>query len=93
VGYIEDILHSKHLEATPEVVAYVVGATIEPKTSLSHKVDEGGHVHLAHYDQLVRTANARLFRLRTLVSERYDVADAPSLQRYLHANERTLFEG
>jgi hypothetical protein len=93
VGYIEDILHLKHLEATPVVVAFVVGDTIEPKTSLSHKVDEGGHVHLAHYDQLVRTANARLFRLRTLVSERYDVADAPSLQRYLHANERTLFEG
>ena len=91
LGYVEAVRNSPHLENAPDVEAWVVGAKRDPKVSSPLRVD-GGIVRLATYNQLVRSASARLFRLRSHVTERYDVRGV-SLQLQLHAEEPDLFEG
>lgn len=73
-GYIEDLLASGHITGTPYVHAFVVGHELDPQTTTVRKVGESpekGRVEGQTFAQLVATANARLFRLREQLEERY----------------------
>lgn len=73
-GYIEDLLNSGHLTGSPYIHAFVVGHELDPQTTSVRKVGdspERGRVEAQTFAQLVATANARLFRLRDQVEDRY----------------------
>ena len=72
-GYIEDLLHCGLLDGPPRIFSFVVGHTVADKLTRVRKVGdpEVGRIEAVTYQQLVRTANARLFRLRDVVQERY----------------------
>jgi hypothetical protein len=72
-GYIEDLLHCGLLDGPPKIVSFVVGHLISDKLSRVRKVGEHdeGRIEAVTYQQLVRTANARLFSIRDAVEERY----------------------
>ena len=75
-GYVQDFMCSGALDGTPLFRAFVVGHKIAPKTSREKEIrEEGvlrGRVIGTTCGQLVRTANARLFRLRERIPARYD---------------------
>jgi hypothetical protein len=75
-GYVEDLLNSGHLTGTPFVHAFVVGHELDPQTTNVRKVGESperGRIEAQTFAQLVSTANARLFRIRDQVEDRYPV--------------------
>jgi len=76
-GYIEDLLNSGHLTGSPFIHAFVVGHELDPKTTTVRKVGdapEQGRVEGQTFAQLVATANARLFRIREQIEDRYPPA-------------------
>jgi hypothetical protein len=86
-GYIEDLLNSGHLTGAPYIHAFVVGHQLEKKTTTVRKVGERpeqGRVEAQTFAQLVSTANARLFRLREQVEDRYPAGSDGVLN---HLNE------
>lgn len=73
-GYVEDILNSGHLDGPPLIDAFVVGHRVEPgtaKRSVSLNGHTLGNIEAVSYTHLVDTANARLFRLREQLEDRY----------------------
>ena len=81
VDYVEDLLHSGHIEGTPFVMAYVVGHRISDKITTTRGIGENstsGKVQAVAFGQLVRTAEARLFKLRDKLHERYE--DVPGTE-------------
>ncbi len=86
-GYVEDLLQCGHLDGTPYVHAFVVGHEINPKVTSVKKIGESpefGRVEVCTFDQLVRTAEARLFDLKKQLKERYDdMGNDDVLQRVL----------
>jgi hypothetical protein len=72
-GYVQDILTCGLLDGDPYVYAFVVGHRVDEKTLRVKKVGEPerGRIEAHSFSQLVRTANARLFRIRDRVEERY----------------------
>lgn len=82
-GYIQDIHGTGLLQDAPFINAFVVGHTISPKTADMQEISLGdrriGLVRACTYGKLVQTANARLFRLRPKVQERYDGLVGPTL--------------
>jgi hypothetical protein len=73
-GYVEDLLHSGHLTGTPFIHAFVVGHQLDPLTTTVRKVGDSpeyGRVEGQTFAQMVATANARLFRIRDQVEDRY----------------------
>lgn len=71
-NYVEDLLNCGLLDGIPIIKAYVVGHSLDDKTSHSRKIDQNGFVNAATYGQLVRTAEKRLFKLREKLADRYD---------------------
>lgn len=73
-AYVEDILACGHLDGGPFVEAFVVGHRVQPglqpKRTLGDRQDQAV-VNAVTYEQLVRTANARMFRLRDQLASRY----------------------
>jgi hypothetical protein len=91
-GYIEDLLNCGHLTGTPYIHAFVVGHERDPKTTTTRKIGESGEMGRvdAHtFADLVTTANARLFRIRDQVEDRYPPS-ADQLLAYFEANPRQL---
>ncbi|MBE0599372.1 MAG: ATP-binding protein [Desulfuromonadales bacterium] len=81
IAYVEDMLHSGHIEGAPFVMAYVVGDRISDRTSPTRGIGENpilGKVQAMPFGQLVRTAEARLFKLREKLHDRYD--DVPGTE-------------
>lgn len=70
-GYIEDIHGTGLVDGTPPITAFVVGYTIKEKTISRREYSTSGTVHAATFGGLVRTANARLFKLRDQVQARF----------------------
>jgi hypothetical protein len=72
-NYIDDLLHCGLLDGPPRIFAFVVGHSINDKVSRVRKVGDHdiGRIEAVTYQQLVRTADARLFRIRSAVTERY----------------------
>jgi len=79
-SYVEDIWHTGVGSSRPFIKAFVVGDTIDRFASKYQAVgnnenDKFGEVKAITFDEMVRTAQARLFNLRDKVFLRYDSLD------------------
>ncbi|MDC3189210.1 ATP-binding protein [Pseudoalteromonas elyakovii] len=75
--YVEDIWHAGVDSSQPYIKAYVVGDSICPKASKFQKIgasesQQFGEVHAITFNELVRTAEARLFLLKENIENRYE---------------------
>ncbi len=82
-GYVEDLLRS-NIGKDCQITAYVVGDSIDDNLTSSTKVGDQGVIYITTYDQLVDTAERRMFGLRGLIASRYD--DVPGMALYAQAN-------
>jgi hypothetical protein len=84
-NYVQDIAYSGVLSERPFVNAFVVGHEIKSKTSTTKNVSdenaEIGKVVAVTFSSLIATAEARLFRLRNKLRERYDLYPTEDLQK------------
>lgn len=71
-GYVESIYKGNKLNAKPYIKAFVIGDSVDAFTSHHKKLDEFGEVIAYTYDQLVRTAEKRLFNLKRKLEEHYN---------------------
>lgn len=75
-GYVESIYKGNKLNSKPRIKAYVIGDSVDPSTS-NHKTQEDfGEVFAYTYDQLVKTAEKRLFNLKAKLEEHYSQFDS-----------------
>ena len=78
-GYVED-LHSSSIGRDCQITAYVVGDTIADNVSIFQNIEHYGNIYVTTYNQLVDTAERRMFGLRQLIAARYD--DIPGMELY-----------
>lgn len=77
-NYVEDIF-SSNLGANCEIIAFVVGDSVDSNVSKKTDVCDGhGHIFTTNYDQLIDTAERRMFNLRQKLATRYD--DIPGME-------------
>lgn len=83
-GYVEDLL-SSNLGVDCQITAYVVGDSIADNLTPLTKIGEGGRgtLYVTTFDQLVDTAERRIFGLRQKIAARYD--DVPGMELYAQA--------
>lgn len=81
-GYVEDLLNS-NLGNECQITAFVVGDSIADNLEQATKIGERGNVFVTTYDQLVDTAEFRMFGLRKVIASRYD--DVPGMTLYAQA--------
>ena len=83
-GYVEDLLNS-NLGVDCQITAYVVGDSIADNLTSPTKIGENGRATLfvTTFDQLVDTAERRMFGLRQKIASRYD--DVPGMDLYAQA--------
>ncbi|OEU70615.1 MAG: hypothetical protein BA864_00620 [Desulfuromonadales bacterium C00003093] len=93
-GYVEDLLNCGHLDGPPFIKAFVVGHRVSDKITPSRSIGENpvrGKVQATHFGQLVRTAEARLFKLREKLQERYDdIPGSELLDKVLGESQQPL---
>lgn len=84
-GYIEDILSCGLLDGAPHVVSFVLGHSLSPGLLAHRKVGDPvqGTIQAMTFGHLIRLANARLFRVRDHVEDRYPEQGA-ALVEWLH---------
>ena len=80
MGYVEDFINCGNLIGNPSIDPYVIGKEFSKKVELTIKVGDRGKVSVCIFDQLVDTAEKRLFGLRNKLSERYD--DIPGMELF-----------
>lgn len=78
-GYVEDLLKS-NLGVDCQITAYVVGDSIADNVGFSTTIEDRGMLYVTTYDQLVDTAERRMFGLRQKIASRYD--DVPGMELY-----------
>lgn len=71
-GYVESIYKGNKLNAKPRIKAYVIGDSVDSSTSIHKTQEDFGEVFAYTYDQLVRTAEKRLFHLKAKLEEHYN---------------------
>ena len=83
-GYVEDLL-SSNLGVDCQITAYVVGDSIADNLTPLTKIGEGGRgtLYVTTFDQLVDTAERRMFGVRQKIAARYD--DVPGMELYAQA--------
>lgn len=83
-GYVEDLLNS-NLGVDCQITAYVVGDSIADNLTSMTKIGDGGRgtLYVTTFDQLVDTAERRMFGLRQKIAARYD--DVPGMELYAQA--------
>lgn len=83
-GYVEDLLAS-NLGNECQITAFVVGDSIADNLKSPINVGDGnpGTIYVTTYDQLVDTAERRMFGLRQIIASRYD--DIPGMTLYAQA--------
>ncbi|SHI04611.1 ATP-binding protein [Desulfofustis glycolicus] len=91
--YVEEIMHSSHIEGEPRIHAYVVGHKIDHTRTTSRNLDNRGFITACTYNQLVRTANMRLFSLRDYVEVRYPETADSNLIKTLAVQRDLLMYG
>lgn len=69
---MESIYKGNKLNAKPRIKAYVIGDSVDSSTSIHKTQEDFGEVFAYTYDQLVRTAERRLFHLKTKLEEHYN---------------------
>ena len=86
-NYVEDLLSSGLIDGFPIIRAFVVGHRVNDKVQLVRKIgDNPEHrVCVTTFNQLVRTANQRLFKLKDQLSSRYDELKTPEIMRKVFA--------
>jgi len=84
-GYVEDLVNSGHIDGLPFIHAFVVGNELDPRTTAVRRVGdpERGRVEATTFGQLIRTANARLFKIRDQVKDRYPETGKDLLDRIM----------
>lgn len=70
--YVESIYKGNKLNSKPKIKAYVIGDSIDPSTSSYKKQEDFGEVYAYTYDQLVSTAEKRLFNLKAKLENHYN---------------------
>lgn len=76
--YVQDLFAS-NLGANCEVIAFVVGDSVDPNVSVKTDVcDNRGHIYTTNYDRLIDTAERRMFNLRQKLASRYE--DIPGME-------------
>lgn len=76
--YVQDLFAS-NLGANCEIIAFVVGDNIDQNVSIKTDVCENrGHIYTTTYDQLIDTAERRMFNLRQRIASRYE--DIPGME-------------
>ena len=90
-GYVQD-LQDAGLDGNPFVHAFVVGHTIGDKVTPVRRMGdpETARVQITSYSQLVRSAEARLFKLRTELAGRYQEAMTDDLLDRAFSVDRQL---
>lgn len=83
-SYVEDIFHAGVGSVQPFIKAFVVGDSIDQKTSKYQSVGtdqdhQYGEVKAVTYSELLRTAEARLFSLKEKIESRYQVLEEDAL--------------
>jgi hypothetical protein len=81
-NYVEDLLSCGLIDGEPYIRAFVVGHRASDKMQTVRKIGdnpERGKVCVTTYNQLVRTANKRLFKLKDQLSRRYEELSTPDL--------------
>ncbi|WP_437787851.1 ATP-binding protein [Sorangium sp. So ce1097] len=84
-GYVEDLLSSGLIDGSPFIHAFVVGHKRDMRTTTPRPFGahgEQGHVEAVTFSQLVSMANARLFKIRERVNERYPESGVDLLERF-----------
>ena len=66
------IYKGNKLNAKPRIKAYVIGDSVDSSTSIHKTQEDFGEVFAYTYDQLVRTAEKRLFHLKAKLEEHYN---------------------
>ena len=90
-GYVEDFIGSGYLDGDFVISAFVVGSRISPKIQRDRTVGNRGNIKAVTFGQIVRTAEQRLFRLRAVLNERYDLQTGVDIFNDLkEKNEPTL---
>jgi hypothetical protein len=80
VHYVEDFIGCGNLIGSPTIDAYVLGKKYSEKVEQVIRVGDRGKVSICIFDQLIDTAEKRLFGLRNKLSERYD--DIPGMELF-----------
>lgn len=79
-GYVED-LHNSNLGKDCDFTAFVVGYSLDRNISTQTNVCDGhGRIYITTYDQLIDTAEKRMFGLRGRLARRYD--DIPGMELF-----------
>jgi hypothetical protein len=93
--YVQDIAYSNLMDTTPHVSAFVVGHEIKPKTAKLKEVKDSedektvlGTVRAVTFSTLIDTAEHRLFKLRSRLSERYESKDRDELLDEVLGNDQ-----
>ncbi|MDF7808891.1 ATP-binding protein [Pontiellaceae bacterium B12219] len=92
--YVEDFLASGHLDGCFTIDAFVVGSEIADKTQRQRKVgsEDRGKIVAVTFGQLVRTAQQRLFRLRDVLNERYELQTGMEIFNNLKVGDEQTME-
>ena len=87
-GYLQDLKTSGAMSGNPFINGWVVGKTIDSKAERSKKLGDPqwGTLKAITFDQLVSTANARLFKLREKLKDRVDGVPTDSLLEKVFAS-------
>jgi hypothetical protein len=80
MGYVEDFINAGNLLGNPSIDCYVIGKVFSEKVEPTVKVGDRGKVNICIFDQIVDTAEKRLFGLRQKLSDRYD--DIPGMELF-----------
>jgi len=82
-NYVEDLIGSGLIDGVPVIRAYVVGHRASDKIQSVRKIGENPEhrVTVTTFNQLVRTANQRLFRLKDQLAARYEELTTPEIMR------------
>jgi hypothetical protein len=92
--YIQDLLNCGLLDGSPHITAFVVGHRIDPKLDRVTRIGdpEVARIHPISFDQIVRTAEARLFGLSKTLESHFKSTDATVLlDRLLGHTNTPLF--
>lgn len=89
--YIQDLLNCGLLDGTPHITAFVVGHRVDSKLERVTRIGdpEVARIHPISFDQLVRTAEMRLFGLSKTLESHFKKTDASVLLDQLLGNTST----
>ncbi len=89
-NYVEDFLKSGLIEGEPHFRAFVVGHKISQYVEPRREIGNRAKIEVATYNQLVRQANRRLFRLRERLASRYEEVSGSDLLNKILAEPEQL---